>query len=342
MANEDEEVIIDNRIEVLVDAMANPNVDVDGIEPQSDIEVLLLRVIRTLRNLQFTSSADTAAFVEELAKKANKTDIKDPVWGVITGQITNQTDLNDALNALQEAITALNTAMSNKANLTDIKDPVWGQIEGSLANQTDLTNALSGKASISDLAAVDTRTRNLESSVADKASKTEVNAKANTTDVNAALDLKADTSWTNAMLATKASTDALNEGLALKANTADVETAVGQLGQVINSKADASELESLDAAKADKPRKYTVSVPTSGWSGSSFPYTCNLTVSGVIASDDFDAKLKLATNLTADQVTQQKKNFAYIWNGKTVANQITLYAEEKPTVAMSIEFRQVI
>ena len=70
--------------------------------------------------------------------------------------------------------------LDKKVDKDDIIDPRWGQITGDLLSQTDLKSALLGKASISDLAAVDTRTRNLESS------------KANADDVTSALASKAD------------------------------------------------------------------------------------------------------------------------------------------------------
>lgn len=79
--------------------------------------------------------------------------------------------------------------LDKKADKDDIVDPRWGQITGDLLSQTDLKSALIGKASISDLAAVDTRTRNLESS---KADKTELDSKANADDVTSALASKAD------------------------------------------------------------------------------------------------------------------------------------------------------
>ncbi len=92
--------------------------------------------------------------------------------------------------------------LDKKADKDDIVDPRWGQITGDLLSQTDLKSALIGKASISDLAAVDTRTRNLESSkanaddvtsaLASKADKTELDSKANADDVTSALASKAD------------------------------------------------------------------------------------------------------------------------------------------------------
>ena len=122
MANEDEEVIIDNRIEVLANAMSDPDVDISDIETHSDLEVLMKRAVIAIRDLQISSSSGTK----------------------------------------------------------------WGQIGGNLPDQTDLRNSLSGKASTSDLAAIDTRTRTLEGTITTKADQSALDAKANTADVEAA------------------------------------------------------------------------------------------------------------------------------------------------------------
>lgn len=54
------------------------------------------------------------------------------VWGQITGTLSNQTDLQNALNG--------------KANSGAENTAVWGQITGTLSAQTDLQSALNTKA----------------------------------------------------------------------------------------------------------------------------------------------------------------------------------------------------
>jgi len=61
-------------------------------------------------------------------------------WGEITGDITNQTDLQLALNALQSAIENISLA--------------WGNISGLIDDQVDLKALLDAKAAILDLANV--------------------------------------------------------------------------------------------------------------------------------------------------------------------------------------------
>lgn len=97
------------------------------------------------------------------------------VWGNIEGTLSNQTDLQNALNAKQNALTFDNTptqnsnnpvkssgiyiSLSAKADLVEGKVPAsqlpsqgvaWGAITGTLSNQTDLNTALSSKADLVD------------------------------------------------------------------------------------------------------------------------------------------------------------------------------------------------
>ena len=381
MANEDEEVIIDNRAEVLIDAAINPNVDIDSIEPQSDIEVLLKRVVVAIRNLQFASSADASAFMEELEKKADKsaldakadkTEIVDPTWGQIKGSLSNQTDLANALSGkastsdlagidtrvgtLEDTITTkastsdlsnlsttvsnlsttvstkasasdlsnLNTTVSNlsttvntkadksaldaKADKTEIVDPTWGQIKGSLANQTDLTNALSGKASTSDLAGVDTRTRTLENTITTKADKSALDAKADKTEV----------SNLSATVDTKASASALSN---LSTTVSNLSTTVSNLSTTVGTKA--------------VVKYFTGNLSASGWS-SSKPYTQTVSISGVLNTDKPKADIILSS--TTATALNESESWACVSKMIAGNNSITATClDKKPTVNMSFQ-----
>ena len=257
MANEDEEVIIDNRIEVLADALTNPDVDIENIETHSDLEALMKRAVIAIRNAQASSS---------------------------TGS-------------------------------------VWGQITGNLADQTDLTRALSGKASVSDLAAIDTRTRTLENTITTKADQSALDAKANTVDVNAALDLKADTSYVTQMLATKASKDEVDA----KANKSDVELMFTQLMPVINEKAVAKMWSNIE-------------VPASGWS-SSAPYTQTVTVNGMLETYNPEVDIKFTDNTT---IETEESYYSCVKRITTGANSITLICpSEKPAGTFHIKLKEV-
>ena len=78
-------------------------------------------------------------------------------WGSITGVLSNQTDLQSALDAKQDDLvsgTNIKTINGNNVlgsgNLQITTTDQWGDITGTLSNQTDLQNALDDKVSKSD------------------------------------------------------------------------------------------------------------------------------------------------------------------------------------------------
>ena len=70
-------------------------------------------------------------------------------WGNITGDISDQSDLQNALNDKQDVLTAgtgidiTNNVISNTQTSAE-----WGNITGTLSNQTDLQNALNNKSAV--------------------------------------------------------------------------------------------------------------------------------------------------------------------------------------------------
>lgn len=74
-------------------------------------------------------------------------------WGNITGTLSNQTDLNNALNGKQESLvsgtnikTINNESILGEGNISiSGGSSVWGGITGTLADQTDLNTALGNK-----------------------------------------------------------------------------------------------------------------------------------------------------------------------------------------------------
>ena len=77
-------------------------------------------------------------------------------WGSISGELSNQTDLQDALDAKQDVLTAgegidiTDNVISNTQTSAE-----WGNIQGTLSNQTDLQDALNAKQdTISDLSTI--------------------------------------------------------------------------------------------------------------------------------------------------------------------------------------------
>ena len=70
-------------------------------------------------------------------------------WGTITGTLSNQTDLQNALNAKFDDPTGTTTQYlrgdGSLATFPTIGGGAWGTITGTLSNQTDLQNALNAK-----------------------------------------------------------------------------------------------------------------------------------------------------------------------------------------------------
>lgn len=78
-------------------------------------------------------------------------------WGEITGILSNQVDLYNALNGKQENLvsgtnikTVNNQSILGSGNLV-VDTGTWGNISGTLSNQTDLQDALDEKADNSDI-----------------------------------------------------------------------------------------------------------------------------------------------------------------------------------------------
>ena len=76
-------------------------------------------------------------------------------WGTITGTLSNQTDLQNALDNKQDNLvsgtnikTINNNTVLGSGNLVINTTDAWGDITGTLSNQTDLQNALDDKQNI--------------------------------------------------------------------------------------------------------------------------------------------------------------------------------------------------
>ena len=195
----------------------------------------------------------------------------------------------------------------------------WGDIGGHLTAQTDLVNALSAKASLPDLAAIDTRTRALENTIATKADQSALDAKANTTDVE---ELQ---SALNTLQTTVNSLSTIVQG---KANTTDVEELFAQMTTVVNEKASA-------------PMWSNVEIPVSGWSASA-PYTQTVTVNGVLATYNPDVDIKF-TDITDNTAMADEKSYYNCVDHIAMGdNSITLIClDEKPAGTFHIKMREV-
>lgn len=80
--------------------------------------------------------------------KINNTQVPvQPSWGNITGTLSNQTDLQNALDGKQNELIP-GTGVNIENDIISVTPPVWGNITGTLASQTDLQNALNAKQDI--------------------------------------------------------------------------------------------------------------------------------------------------------------------------------------------------
>ena len=91
---------------------------------------------------------------------------------------------------------------------------------------------------------------------------------------------------------------------------------------------------------ADKPFSFTGTLTTSGWTGTSTPYTQTVTVTGILASApppviDVELSSTWSTALTEEEAWALIKKITY------TDNSLTFYADAKPTVALNFKGVQV-
>jgi len=85
-------------------------------------------------------------------------------------------------------------------------------------------------------------------------------------------------------------------------------------------------------------REFSATVAT-GWSGSAAPYSKATTISGLLATDK--PIIDLVPSSTYATAQQQCDAWAQVYRAVTAANTLTLYAHEKPTVALPIQLKVV-
>lgn len=129
----------------LESVQAGTNVTIDATDPQNPI-------------INATGGGGASVWGAITGTISDQTDLQSALdekiegvsWGDVTGSLSDQTDLNSALESKLESIQAgTNVSVDD----TDPKNPIlsasftpsWGDIEGTLSDQTDLQNALSSK-----------------------------------------------------------------------------------------------------------------------------------------------------------------------------------------------------
>lgn len=80
----------------------------------------------------------------------------------------------------------------------------------------------------------------------------------------------------------------------------------------------------------------TVTVPTTGWTGSAAPYTIALTVTGLTQGEDVLLQLDCPTDYTQAQAAMNEYNKLYTWS-VTADDTLTLYASAVPASAFNLK-----
>ena len=91
---------------------------------------------------------------------------------------------------------------------------------------------------------------------------------------------------------------------------------------------------------ADKPFSFTGTLTTSGWKGTSAPYTKTVTVNGILASAP-PPIIDVELSSTWSTALQQEEAWALIKRVAYADNSLTFYADAKPTVALNFKGVQV-
>ncbi|MDO4990846.1 MAG: hypothetical protein Q4E45_10120, partial [Eubacteriales bacterium] len=91
----------------------------------------------------------------------------------------------------------------------------------------------------------------------------------------------------------------------------------------------------LDLIEARIPAVYTGTLTAAGWSGSAAPYSCTLTVNGILASDKPVVDVVMSGTYASDM--SRKEAWAAVYRAVTSANTVTFYAEEKPGVDLPVQ-----
>lgn len=86
-------------------------------------------------------------------------------------------------------------------------------------------------------------------------------------------------------------------------------------------------------------RSYTATIPASGWTGSAAPYTCNVTVTGLLVADN--PIVDIVPSTTYATAEAQSEAYGYIYRMVTQENKIVAYATDKPAVDIPIQVKVV-
>ena len=95
-----------------------------------------------------------------------------------------------------------------------------------------------------------------------------------------------------------------------------------------------------DTVDNNKALSFTGTLSTTGWNGTSAPYTQTVTINGILASAPPPA-IDVELSSTWSTALQQEEAWALIKRVAYADNSLTFYADEKPTMALNFKGVQV-
>lgn len=144
-----------------------------------------------------------------------------------------------------------------------------------------------------------------------------------------------------AKIADKAvTTEKLNDGAVTTAKLADLCVAATKLAanSVQTAKIADGNVTAAKIAAGAVSANYTATIGT-GWTGTAAPYSIDVTVTGILATDT--PLIDLNPSATFATAEAEIEAWGYIYRAVTAANKITFYATEKPTVSIPVKIKAV-
>ena len=111
----------------------------------------------------------------------------------------------------------------------------------------------------------------------------------------------------------------------LSSNMQTIDLAFTSLGSQVSSKAETS--------------TFIATIPSQGWNGADAPYSIDVTVNGILATDNPVVDILSSSDYATAQLEQDA--WAQVYRITTAANQIAVYAKSVPSVPLSIQLKVV-
>ncbi len=272
------------------------------------------------------SSAELKAKFDEAANTI-KTYINETLIPELAGE-------NGAVSVGIETVPGLAGVSTVQAALVKIEEQMAEMTQGAVADESITTAKLAALAVTSaKLAAAAVETDKIQDNAV-------------TTQKLAALAVTAaelaDIAVETAKLADKAvTTTKIADKAVTTAQLGDASVSTDQLDalSVTTAKLAASAVTAAKIKSGAVSQTYTATITADGWTGDAAPYTNEITVSGLLATDTpFVDMVASGTYATAETEIEA---FANIYKMVTAANKLTVYATEKPEVDLTVQIKAV-